>query len=123
MLVQAYLGDTLYDLYVRSRLALTSDGTAGQLHREAIRYVCAGGMARSLHGIEGMLSEQEQAVVRRGRNAHTATVPKHASKSDYHYATGFETLLGYLYLTGREVRAGEIMAAAFAWLTEEENHG
>jgi len=120
VLVQAYLGDTLYDLYVRTRLALASDATAGQLHRSAIRFVCAEGMARSLMAIEPMLTEGEQAVMRRGRNAKTATTPKHASKTAYHWATGFEALLGYLYLTGQEARAGAIMQAAYESLENEK---
>lgn len=121
-LVLAYLGDTLYDLYVRTRLALRSDAPAGQLHREAIPHVCAHGQALALQGLLGQLTEEEQEVARRGRNAKAASSPRHASLEDYHQATALETLLGYLYLCGRSDRARALMRLAFDMVEEEASH-
>lgn len=122
-LVLAYLGDTLYDLYIRTRLALESDAPAGQLHRQAIPLVCAHGQALALQQVLPTLSAEELDVVRRGRNAKAASSPRHASLEDYHQATALETLLGYLYLCGHSDRARDIMRLAFTQNEEEKVHG
>ncbi len=111
-LTLAYLGDTVYDLYARTKTAFTEDGTVHALHLRCARLVCAKGQAEAFYRIEGMLTEEEQAAYRRGRNAHSATVPKNASVHDYRVATGFEALLGYLYCLGRDARIGELMQIA-----------
>ncbi len=108
-LTLAYLGDTLFDLYVRTWLVYASDATAHNLHLKAISFVCAKAQAAALHRVEDMLTEEERAVFRRGRNAHMGTVPKNASIADYRAATGFEALLGFLYLKGEDARIGELM--------------
>ena len=79
------------------------------LHLEAAKRVCAKGQAQAYYAIAEQLTEEEQAAFRRGRNAHSATVPKHADVRDYRVATGLEALLGHLYLMGEDARIGELM--------------
>ena len=98
-LVLAYIGDTVYDLYVRSWLIEGSDATAHGLH-----VMAAGAMA-----IMEQLTEDELYIFKRGRNSHMGTVPKHAEMSDYRAASGLEALLGYLFLSGEDGRIRELM--------------
>ncbi len=111
-LTLAYLGDTIYDLYARTLLAFGTDGTVHALHIESTKLVCAKGQAEAFFRIQPMLEEEELAAFKRGRNAHSATVPKNANVQDYRVATGFEALLGYLYCLGRDARIGELMNIA-----------
>ena len=111
-LVLAYIGDTVYDLYVRTHLVLTHDGTAHTLHMMAAKRVCARAQAEAFRRIEGELTGEELSVFKRGRNAHMGTVPKHASISDYRAATGVEALFGFLYLQGRDERLETLMSLA-----------
>ena len=108
----AYVGDTVYDLYVRAYLIHTHPETVHTLHVLSARMVCAQGQARAFFALEPMLTEEELAVYRRGRNAHSGTVPKNANVADYRVATGLETLLGHLWVLGREERIDELMAVA-----------
>lgn len=108
-LTLAYLGDTIFDLYVRTYLAETLRIKVHALHLEAARRVCAKGQAQAYYCIAEQLTEEEQAAFRRGRNAHSGTVPKHADVRDYRVATGLESLLGHLYLKGEDARIGELM--------------
>lgn len=106
----AFLGDTVYDLYVRSR-AVAGGGRMKALHNQSARQVCAGAQSEALARIEGMLSEAEQGVVRRARNAKQSP-PKHADPAEYHRATALEALIGHLYLTGQIERLDQLMGAA-----------
>ena len=106
----AYLGDTLYDLYVRERL-VREGGRVDDLHRAAVRYVRASAQSAALERIEPMLTEEEAGVVRRARNARQ-TPPRNADIHDYHRATALEALLGALYLSGETARLGELMEVA-----------
>lgn len=108
-LVLAYIGDTVFDLYVRTQLVLTTDLTAHGLHLSAAKRVCAAAQARSLRLIEGSFTEEEAAVYKRGRNAHMGTVPRNASIADYRTATGLEAVVGWLYLKGNDARMTELM--------------
>lgn len=108
----AYVGDTVYDLYVRAYLIHTRPETVHNLHLLSARMVCAQGQARAFFALEGQLSEEELAVYRRGRNAHSGTVPRNANVADYRVATGLETLLGHLWVLGREERIDQLMAVA-----------
>ena len=108
-LTLAYLGDTIFDLYVRTYLAETTCLKVHALHLEAAKRVCAKGQAQAYYCIAEQLTEEEQAAFRRGRNAHSGTVPKHADVRDYRVATGLESLLGHLYLKGADARIGELM--------------
>ncbi|HWS28834.1 MAG TPA: ribonuclease III domain-containing protein [Clostridia bacterium] len=110
--VLAYIGDTVYDLFVRTYYLETTDQTAHGLHMSCTTRVCAKAQAESFFRVEPLLSERELSVYRRGRNAHLGTVPKNAKIADYRTATGFEALLGYLYLSKQEKRLAEIVRAA-----------
>ena len=106
----AYLGDTVYDLYVRSHL-VAEGGRVGALHRRAIRLVCAHAQSEALGRVQDRLSEEEAAVARRARNAQQSP-PKHADAAEYHRATALEAVVGYLYATGQLERMREILEAA-----------
>ena len=108
----AYVGDTIYDLYVRAYLIHTHPETVHNLHLLSAQMVCAQGQARAFFALEGQLTEEELSVYRRGRNAHSGTVPKNANVADYRVATGLETLLGHLWVLGREERIDQLMAIA-----------
>lgn len=105
----AYLGDTVYDLYVRGRV-LRAGGHMKQLHRQATQLVCAAAQSEALGRIEGLLTEGEQDVVRRARNA-KQNPPRNADPKAYHRATALEALIGQLYLTGQTARLDELMRA------------
>ena len=111
-LTLAYLGDTIYDLYARTYLAFGTAGPVHALHVESTKLVCAKGQAEAFFRVEPLLDEDEKAAFRRGRNAHSATVPKNANVQDYRIATGFEALLGYLYCLGRDDRIAVLMQTA-----------
>ena len=108
-LALAYLGDTIYDLYVRTYLVSCIPHTPNALHRLSARHVCATGQAAGFQRVEPMLDEEEMAVYKRGRNAHCGTLPKNASAADYHMATGLEALIGWLWLGGDDGRVTELM--------------
>lgn len=100
----AFVGDTVFDLLVREQTVREADRPVGSLHQAATARVCAPSQARAAKAIMPLLSEQESDIYRRGRNAHTGNVPKHASSADYHSATGLEALFGWLYLNGKTDR-------------------
>lgn len=106
----AYLGDTVYDLHVRSHL-VANGGRVGALHRQAVKYVCAHAQSEAFGRVEEMLTEEEAAVARRARNTRQSP-PKNADPCEYHRATALEALIGYLYVTGRSARMQEILNAA-----------
>lgn len=108
----AYVGDTVYDLYVRTMLVHTQDTTVHFQHSSATKLVCAAAQAQAFRRVEGALTPEELAAFKRGRNAHSGTTPKNASVGDYRVATGFEALLGYLYLLDADERIGQIMELA-----------
>ena len=107
----AYVGDTVYDLYVRAYLIHTHPETVHNLHLLSARMVCAQGQARAFFALEPQLSEEELSVYRRGRNAHSHQAPKSATPGQYARATGLETLFGWLYLTGQQARINELFRA------------
>ncbi len=108
-LVLAYIGDSVYDIYVRTRLVKRGNTPVGKLHAEAVKYVKAEAQAQAYAFICDTLSEEETAIFKRGRNATPGTVPKHAQIADYHTATGLEALIGYLYLSDNKKRVNELM--------------
>ncbi len=108
-LVLAYIGDAVYEIVIRSLLVGRGNAQANRLHKEASALVNAGAQSASLERIKEELTEEEMQVFKRGRNANSATMAKHASMSDYRRATGFEALMGYLYLTGRTERILELV--------------
>lgn len=108
-LVWAYVGDAVYELYVRTYFANTTNLNAHKLHIEAIKYVKAGAQAKILEELIDELSEEEKDIVRRARNVQNHHLPKNADVKDYMYSTAFEGLIGYLYLTKQEERLLEIL--------------
>ena len=104
----AHLGDAVYELMVRSWLCLHGKATNKGLHKAAVTYVAAPAQARMVQKILPMLTEKEQEVFRRGRNSHTAAVPKGASGGEYHTATAQEARFGWLYLRGETERLNEL---------------
>ena len=107
-LTLAFLGDAVYSLLVRNMLALTANKPTGKLHKESIMYVNAAFQAQAVKELLPHLNENEEYIFKRGRNAHSAHSPKNQSDADYRYATGLETLYGYLYLCGKTQRIKEI---------------
>ncbi len=120
-LTLAYIGDTVYDLYVRTLLLFESDATVHNLHMQASRKVRASAQAEVSERLMPLLTEQEASVYRRGRNAHMGTIPKSASIGEYRAATGLEAVFGYLYLKGDDMRIRELMRHAL--LREEPESG
>ena len=104
----AYLGDGDYELMVRAYLCLRGKATNKGLHRAALDYVAAPAQARRVQKILPLLTAEEQDVFRRGRNSHTAAIPKGASVAEYHTATALEALFGWLYLRGETDRLNQL---------------
>ena len=101
----AIVGDAIYEVYIRNYiLSNHTDYSAHKIHKGAINYVKAKAQSIIMHEIEQELDEDEMYIFKRGRNAKSATVPKNADVRDYRMATGFEALVGYLYLIGETER-------------------
>lgn len=94
----AYAGDAVYELLVRSYIINNHEYSVNQMHRQAIKFVRAKAQADLIKQLNSILTEEEIRLVKRGRNAKVTSSPKNADLMDYRYATGFETLFGYLYL-------------------------
>ncbi len=103
----SFVGDAVFGLLVRERLA-EINRPSGELHSASVRFVSATGQVRAFEIIKDILTEDEIAIFKRGRNFHTGRTPKNASGGDYHIATGVETLFGYLHLIGEENRVNEL---------------
>ena len=108
-LTWAYIGDAVYELHIRENLVNKTKLKPHKLHLESIKYVKASAQARILHEIEEDLTEEEKEIVRRTRNTKNHHLPKHTEVNEYRYATAFEGLIGYLYLTKQEERLKEIL--------------
>ena len=108
-LTLAYIGDCIYELYVRLYLIKDLDYPVKVLHKTATKYVKASSQAEYFRIIEGILTEEEMAVFKRGRNANSRP-PKNADLFDYKNATGVEALIGYTYLKGDEDRLLELLS-------------
>ena len=104
----AHLGDAVYELLVRTWLCAHGKATGKCLHRATIELVCAPKQAEFSEKILPLLTEEEQAVFKRGRNANVHSIPQHASRAQYQQATALEALLGWLYLNGRRERVNEL---------------
>lgn len=103
-LALAYIGDAIYDLVIRTIVVERGNTSANKLHKKTVGYVNARVQAKMIESLLDELTEEEQAVYKRGRNAKSYTTAKNASVIEYRKATGFETLCGYLYLTGKQER-------------------
>ncbi len=109
-LTLAFLGDGVYDLFVRERLVCEANRPVKKLNEEKVSIVRCSSQARLVEKLFPYLTEEERDVLKRGRNAHTQHVPKNATVADYHSATAFEALLGYLYLSGKIDRIRELLS-------------
>ena len=110
----AFVGDAVYSQYVRERLALSGCGKVAQLQKTAAHIVSAVGQSSFLEKLLPLFTDEEADVFRRGKNAKKATKSKSASGLEYSRSTGFEAVLGYLYLTGNEARVRELLANSIA---------
>ncbi|MDD6382445.1 Mini-ribonuclease 3 [Mitsuokella sp.] len=111
-LVLAYVGDAYFHLFVRTRLLSFEQAQVQALHTFSAQIVSAVWQAKAYRGIESMLTEEEKGIYRRGRNA-KSHAPRSASVAEYHASTGFEALIGSLYLANQEDRLEEICEASF----------
>lgn len=121
-LALAYMGDGVYEQYVRHHLLMIGTIRPNALQREAIRYVSAKAQAQVIHRMFEMelFSEEEMAIIRRGRNAKSGSIPKNTDVATYRYSTAFEAVIGYLYLTERKERMEEIIVKAISMIAEEQ---
>ena len=108
-LVWAYIGDSIYETFIRVNLVNNSNAKPHKLHIESIKYVKAKGQADILKQLKEYLTEDELEIVRRGRNTQNHHVAKNANIADYSMSTAFEALIGYLYLTHQDDRLKEIL--------------
>ena len=108
-LVWAYVGDSVYELFIRTHLVNNTKLNPHKLHIEAINYVKAKAQAEILDRIQEYLTDEEKDIVRRGRNAQNHHLPKNSNIADYSHATAFEALIGYLYLSKQDERLKEIL--------------
>ena len=123
-LALAYMGDAVFEIYVRRHLLQSGKVRPHYLHREGTKYVSAKAQCQVLFQLmeQQLLTDDEMAVVMRGRNAKSGTVPKNTDVQTYHYSTAFEALMGYLYLTGQVERMEELIVKSFM-LVEEQKGG
>ena len=108
-LTWAYIGDGVYELFVRTHLVNKTKMKPHMLHLESIKYVKAEAQVKILKRIQDNLTNEEKNIVRRGRNAENHHLPKNATVEEYSYSTAFEALIGYLYLTKQDERLKEIL--------------
>lgn len=108
-LVLAYMGDAVYEKFIREYVIRQGLCKNGLLHRKSIKYVSAKGQAKIVRALEEFLTDEEKDIVRRGRNANPHSTAKNADIIEYKYATGFEALIGWLYLTKQEERLENIL--------------
>ena len=109
-LALAYLGDAIYEAMVRTHLCEKGLVTHTRLHNATVARVCAQAQAAAAQALQPYLTQEEHAVLLRGRNTQTASLPKTASRAQYQWATALEVLWGYLYLSGQQQRLCELFA-------------
>ena len=108
-LTWAYIGDAVYELYIRAHLVDITKLKPHKLHIESIKYVKAKAQAEILEKLDSILTEKEREIARKGRNTENHHVAKNATFQEYMYSTAFEALIGYLYLTKQDERLKEIL--------------
>lgn len=120
-LALAYMGDGVYEMYVRNHLIKKGSVKPHLLHKQATAFVSAKAQNKIIHFFleNNQLTEEEMAVVRRGRNAKSGTVPKNTDVQTYRYSTAFEALIGYLYLLKRKERMEELIQQSIQFIEEE----
>lgn len=120
-LTLAFTGDAVFSLFVREMLVCDANRPVGELHRLSVQSVKASAQAAAMRKIMPLLTEKELEVFKRGRNAHTSHTPKNQSGCDYHYATGFEALIGYLYLKDEEERLNFLLNEVINCLGDDQS--
>ena len=118
--VLAYIGDSVYELYARCHVASAVAGNNNKMHKKNVGYVSAVSQARAMRELEKELDEDEESFFRRGRNSNPHSASKNANHGDYMYATGFETLIGFLFLDNRTARLEYIINKTFEILDSED---
>lgn len=116
----AFIGDAVYELLVRQYVLSFGEARVQDLHRETVRFVNAAFQAKAAELLSDALTEEETAYYKRGRNANASHTPKNKSEAEYHRATGFEALFGYLYLAGRFDRMEELFHIIIRCSTEPQ---
>ncbi|WP_247739312.1 Mini-ribonuclease 3 [Bacillus sp. 165] len=121
-LALAYMGDAVYEQYIRHHLLSNGNIRPNQLHRLGTHYVSAKAQAAIIHYLleKSSLTEEEHAVVMRGRNAKSGTIPKNTDVQTYRYSTAFESLLGYHYLLQNQERLEELISSAISIVEEKK---
>lgn len=119
-LTLAFIGDAVYEILVRKYILSLGEARVQDLHKATVRMVNATYQAHAMELFEGMLTEEEISVYKRGRNANSAHTPKNKSEAEYHKATGFEALFGYLYLSGQFERLHTLFETIISF---EESQG
>lgn len=117
----AYIGDVVYELYIRMYVIHVEKRGVNLLNKKTVSFVNAGAQARVARSLEEILTENEWMILKRGRNQKSLTPPKNANIGDYKYATGFESLIGYLYLMGETERVREIVMHAVSLIEDVKN--
>ncbi|MDF1616678.1 Mini-ribonuclease 3 [Petrocella sp. FN5] len=122
-LALAYIGDSIYDLIIRTYIISKGSKAVGKMHKEASIYVNAKTQAKIYHTIKDTLTDEEMSVMKRGRNAKSGSKPKNTDLITYKHATGFETLIGYLYVTKQLERLVALIATGLktTQLTQSNN--
>ena len=110
----AFLGDSVFEINIRNRIVNECEGSADELNKRSKSYTNARAQAQMAHALLESLTEEEITVYKRGRNIKSLTAPKSCSISEYRSATGLETLMGHLYLEGRQDRITELIGAGIA---------
>ncbi|MDF2821409.1 MAG: mrnC [Clostridiales bacterium] len=121
-LALAYIGDAVYDLIIRTKIVCDGNAPVNSLHKGATHYVSATAQADMMKLIEGSLTEEEHLYYKRGRNAKPQTTAKNASFGEYRIATGFECLIGYLYLTENFERIIEVVKLGIVKMGEKDEY-
>jgi len=112
-LALAYVGDAVYEVYVRTKVLEGGNTPVNKLHKTSTGYVSARAQSKIAHMLEPHLTPEEEAVYKRGRNAHSNTSAKNADIVDYRHATGFEALIGYLFISEQFERLNDIIELSF----------
>ena len=115
----AFIGDSVYNVYIRTYLASVSNVQTGKLHIKSIKYVSARGQAKTIDKLIDSLSEEEINIYKRGRNTNIHTVSKNVDVVEYKKSTGFEALIGYLYITKNTKRLEEIVKFSIDYINKE----
>lgn len=118
--VLAYIGDSVYELYARCHVSEKTASNSGKMHKLNVHYVSAASQAKAAAALAGELTEEETEYFRRGRNSNSPTMSKNASPMDYMNATGFEALLGFLFLDNQGDRLDYIIQRSFEVIDNEQ---